>query len=212
MTRRIGLDRTLTMNPVVIAAVVGVSVVVAVVVACIVRARRPAVPACLDSLLAWQDLAAAERIERLERWLAEPGREGRDRAVGLVMLGCAWLDLGAPERAARPFQVAYHAEPSYESVLVLAYTCMKLNDRTAGDMLTRLIETWQEVGRPTLGASRRERALLTACRRGCEPSGGSELAAALAALPSSSLRGQIDDALSARPAWAAPLWDSRRDD
>jgi len=199
------------MNPVVIAVVVAAVSVVAVVAACLIWARRPVVPSCLDALLAWQDLPAADRIDRLERWLSEPGRDGRDRAFAHVMLGCAWLDRGMPDRAARPFQVAYHAEPSYESVLVLAYTCMKLNDRTADELLNRAIETWGEVGRPRLPASRRERAVLAACRRGRSQPEGSQLAAALASLPSSALRSQIDDALTSRPTWAGPLWDSRRD-
>jgi hypothetical protein len=121
------------------------------------------------------------------------------------MLGCAWLDRGYPERAVRPFQMAYHANPDYPVAMVLAFACMKVNCDTADNVLEQVIGTWQEVRRPALGRKPRERLFLAASRRGRAPAGASPLAEALWSLPAQSLRRQIADALTNRPAWARYL-------
>lgn len=172
------------------------------------RARRAAgFLAALETLCRYLDLSPGERVRWIEEWLAEKDRPGRERAAGLILLGCAWLDRGMPEQAARPFQMAYHAEPEFISALVLAFTCMKVNRHTSGLLLEKTIETWAEVRRPTLGRSHWERMLLDACRRSEDLPCGSALAGALWSLPSEALRRQIQDALTRRPAWANALCD-----
>jgi len=177
-----------------------------VVVVLTLRARREAGLACLELLSKWQALLPADRVARVEEWLGGTDRPGRERAAGLIMQGCGWLDQGSPKRAARPFQIAYHAEPAYEVASMLAFACVKADDEGSDDLLATVIETWDEVGRPDLGASTWERALLVACRRGDAPTGASALGVALWSLPCDLLRRQVGEALTARPEWARPLW------
>jgi hypothetical protein len=189
-----------------------VAVVIAVVVVAggigvLLRSRRSAPDPALLSLTAWQALEPAERVRLLVEWLAKLEPEAEERPAGLIMLGCAWLDRGYPERAVRPFQMAYHTDPDYPVAMVLAFACMKVNCTTADGVLEQVAGTWHEVRRPALGRTRRERAFLTASRRGKAPVGASPLAEALWSLPTEFLRRQIADALTNRPAWARCLLD-----
>lgn len=171
---------------------------------------RAAARTCLANLSAWSDLEPIERIERLDAWLSRDGRRGFERAAGLVMLGCAWLDRDQCERAARPFQMAYHADAGCESAMVLAFACMKVSQRNTDQFLPTLIETWNEVGRPCLPKSSREREMLDAFRGDPSLAGATSMASAFASLPSTLLRERIRAALSDRPTWARALWDSSR--
>jgi len=173
--------------------------------------NRATLPRTIAAICPWQTLEPADRVTRLEEWLANPDHPPSERAAGLILLGCAWMDRGLPERAARPFQMAYHLDPAYTVALVFAFACMKVNCETAGAALEKAIETWDELRRPVLGRSRRERALLAACRHLETPAGASAMAEALWSLPSVSLRQQILEALTNRPAWAQPLWNARID-
>jgi len=208
LTALAGPDRRLAMNPVLVIVVLGV-LGLSVALVAVMRRRRSAGVTSLAFLAGWQDLAPAERIAEVEAWLSQTPRPAHERAAALILEGCAWLDRGRPDRATRLFQVAYHAEPDYASAGVLAFACMKVAGGRVEEMLATLMATWHEAGRPVLGSSRRERALLAACRRGDGPVGGSALAAALWSLPCASLRQQIGEALSRRPAWARPLWEAQ---
>ena len=167
--------------------------------------RRPRPERRLVELSDVLDLEPPERIARVEVWLGEAGRRRDERAAGLIVQGCAWLDQGCPERAARPFQIAYHTRPTYPIAMVLAFSCMKVNRDTVAQLLAKVVETWDECRRPALGTSRWEQALLDLCRSGEGAQGGSALAWALRSLPSRTLRQQIEAALADRPTWAAPL-------
>ncbi len=166
---------------------------------------RPRPETRLAELADVVDLEPAERIARVEAWLGEAGRRRDERAAGLIVQGCAWLDDGCPERAARPFQIAYHVRPTYPIAMVLAFACMKVNRDTVDQLLAKVVETWDECRRPALGASRWERALLDACLNGADPPGSSALARVLSSLPSRTLRRQVEAALADRPFWAGPL-------
>jgi hypothetical protein len=201
-------NRRQQMNPSWILIVIGV-LAATLTVGCVVWSRRQSSLVCLDELRPWRDLEPGERVKRLEQWLSGEARSGPERAAGLVMLGCAWLDRGRPALAARPFQVAYHAEPDYVSALVLAFACVKPGGDTSEGMLRKLLETWHEVRRPSMGTSRWERALLAGFRGSNGLGEGSRLAAAIGSLPSDVLTGQLREALAARPEWAWPLYRSQ---
>ena len=198
------------MNQLHILIVTGV-LCLSIVVVLTLRARREVGLACLALLSKWQELSPADRVARVEEWLSGADRPKQERAAALMVQGCGWLDQGSPTRAARPFQIAYHAEPAYEVASMLAFACVKADDKASDDLLATVIETWREVGQPNLGASTWERLLLDACRRGEAPAGASALGVALWSLPSDLLRRQVREALTARPEWARPLWDSHHD-
>lgn len=106
-----------------------------------------------------------------------PGSEAA-RAEIAFFAGCTHLEEQNARAAARMFQVAYHADPKLNIALVLAFGCLKVGTergdshqpsaisspgRGGGfwdDLADRCGETWHELGRPRVGRSHRERALL----------------------------------------------------
>jgi len=170
------------------------------------RSRQSTSARWIETLAGWQQLEASERITRIEDWINQGTHGPSERAAALMAKGCAWLDKGYPERAARPFQMAYHQDPDYTIAMVMAFACMKVNSTSATATLEKTLETWLELRRPALGRSRGERAFLTACKRGAPPPGATPLALAIWSLPADSLRRQITVAMSERPAWSRPLW------
>jgi hypothetical protein len=106
-----------------------------------------------------------------------PGSEAA-RAEIAFFAGCAHLVEQEARAAARMFQVAYHADPKLNIALVLAFGCLKVGTEEASshqplaissqgrsmgfwdDLADRCGKTWHELGRPRVGRSHRERALL----------------------------------------------------
>ncbi|MBN1345103.1 MAG: hypothetical protein JXQ73_20580 [Phycisphaerae bacterium] len=168
-----------------------------------IRARRRRESSVLAGLADVLPLPPAERILRLEQWMSRTDGPGVERAARLIILGCAMLDTGRRKQAARPFQVACHTEPRFGLALLLAFTCMK---DESGGLLQTLMETWQEMHRPSFGGCRLERSFLDVCGANAASPPGSELARALGSLPSQALRDEIHSAMRNRPAWAEPLF------
>lgn len=178
-------------------------------IACAIVFRRKREADRIEALRRSLPTEATERMHDLARYLSPEASSGAVRAAGLISLGCAYVDDGWPERAARPFQVAYHLESGYCSAMVLAFACMKVNHASRAELLRTFLETWDETGFPELGASWPERALMAGGSNGTlhPPAGASSLARSLWSLPSKELRRQIAQALEERQAWARPLWN-----
>ncbi len=201
----------LTEATVILAIVLVASAVAGGVVVHRRRRRARAIVAACPSI----EAEPGGRIRDLAAFTADTDAPRAVRAAALIALGCAWVDEGWPERAARSFQVAYHLEPAYTSAMLLAFACMKVNHERRDDLLQSLVTTWRETGRPDLGVSWPERAMLGTARRGpsARPQGLSSFAKALWALPSGELRRQIDQAAQQPQEWHRPLWNGsiRRD-
>ncbi len=171
----------------------------------LMRFRREVPPSWMTELIEQCRSNPNRRASALEQWLAQSPRNPKQRAFARILLGCDWLDRGYPERAVRPFQLAYHAAPDYAAAMVLAFACMKINSQTASQTLEKIAETWKELRTPPIGRTRRERVLLKACRDVDPPGQLSSLGIVLWSLPSESLRSQIREAERLRPPWAAPF-------
>lgn len=121
--------------------------------------------------------------------------------------GCETLQSGHVPHAVHDFRRAYHGCPSYESAVLLAFTCMKMSDADMPRLLELLLETQAEMRRTDLPSCHREDRFLRLIAPPGEPPPpeASELARTLWMLPIARLREQITTALRGQPPWARAL-------
>ncbi len=164
-------------------------------------------------------LPVDQRLEQLGARAREPDSPLLDataRSAAWYLIGCTYLDDDQPDRAARAFQIAYHADPDYDSAALLAFACMKVSARPTRELVSILVETWIELRQPALLVHECERQLLSAVDSAVPvlPPGASGLAAALCAIPIDRLRQELAEAVTDAPEWAGPLraFAARRED
>ena len=155
--------------------------------------------------LAGRSAADIEHLRKHVRALHDRA-PGAATAEGWYALGCAWLNARNPEAATRAFQLACHAHPGLDSAVLLAFACLRMRGPDMPRLLPILLETYEEIRRPSIPGSAWERLFLRELGApGADPPGLAPLARALRMIPVECIGQQMADAVARRPAWAAPL-------
>ena len=122
-------------------------------------------------------------------------------AISRYLLGCQYFDRGRTAQAVRQMMTAHHLEPCLESAALLVFSGLNLIRQRSGTMLSVLLETWTEYGKPPFDRFSGERHVLDAfVERSDAIANASPLARRLWRLPIRLLRRELVAAVASADA------------